>query len=97
MKLVLDTGGGGNHRFKIHHLTFKPGKYKVGMKDMLILNFNIAEVNYYNYILTSVLQIRSQYAEYKITPQYAELRELKTKYGIHPEDYEEKGMDLIKQ
>ncbi len=97
MKLVLDTGGGGNHRFKIHHLTFKPGKFRIRKKDMLIVNFNIPEVNYYNHILTGVLQIRSQYAAYKTTPQFAELMELKTKYGIHPEDYEEKGMDLIKQ
>lgn len=84
MTLILATAGGGYHKFQIDSIIFKEGVYYIKDNYLSHINFRQAEVDYYNYILNRVITSNNN--------QYAldKLNQLRQKYGIDKDDYEEK-------
>ncbi|WP_432671083.1 hypothetical protein [Flavobacterium sp. SM2513] len=91
MTLILLTDGGKRTEYRIDSLYVKPGKYVVEDPNSNSIDFEKAEIAYYNWLLKHVLHIRKQIYNYQNNSQYIELNKLKCKYKIDSEDNSKKA------
>lgn len=95
MLLILSTNGGGNQSFRVDSLIFKPGKYYIKQKNLPHVDFEMAEAQYYNFVLRGAMASKKTFADYENSPAWIELNSLKRKYGISPNDFAKKTASQI--
>lgn len=97
MTLILETNGGRRTSYTIDSLIIKPGKYYLTERYSKIIDFDLAEVAYYNFTLDHVNRLKEHILNYTDSGAYKELTRLKNKYHIRPDDFEIKTLKDLKR